>query len=190
MSAAIDAQQFDEAFAAATLLAAALERSQTKIVFAESCTAGLVSAVLAHVPGVSTWHCGSAVTYREATKVGWLGVSAEDLARFTAVSEPVARQMAIGVLRNTPEAQLALSITGHFGPNAPSEFDGVAFVGVARRLATNESSNANDTDDEASDCQVLACHRLKLKASERIARGWEAATDVIRLATELIANWD
>ncbi len=50
-----------------------LKRLDTKIVFAESCTAGLVSATLARVPGVSAYLCGSAVTYRDEVKTAWVG---------------------------------------------------------------------------------------------------------------------
>ncbi len=158
---------------AAQRLADRLAATQTRIVFAESCTAGLASALLAQIPGISAWHCGSAVTYRETTKIAWLNVSAEDIERHTAVSEQVAKQMAAGVLGNTPEAQLALSTTGHLGPNAPPSFDGLAFVGIARRAAG---------DHAASAIQLGTCHRLQLKEQERIARGWEAATAVLQLA--------
>lgn len=162
------------ALEAAQRLADDLAATRTRIVFAESCTAGLVSALLAQAPGISAWHCGSAVTYREATKVAWLEVSQRDLERHTAVSQPVAEQMAAGVLRNTPEAQLAVSITGHLGPNAPAEFDGLAFVGTARKVAG------------AEEIEPGMCHRLQLRETARVARGWEAAIAVLRLAREQI----
>jgi PncC family amidohydrolase len=114
-------------------LAESLARRQLKIVFAESCTGGLVSAALAGIPGISEWLCGSAVTYRSETKVAWLGVDATQIAEHTAVCSEVALQMALGVLGNTPEADLALSITGHLGPDTPEGMDGVVFVGFARR---------------------------------------------------------
>lgn len=114
-------------------LARTLADRQLRVVFAESCTAGLAAATLATVPGISAYLCGSAVTYREQTKQDWLRVSAEDLARFTAVSEPVARQMAVGVLENTVEADVSAAITGHLGPDAPEELDGVVYVAVAQR---------------------------------------------------------
>jgi nicotinamide mononucleotide (NMN) deamidase PncC len=41
--------------------------------------------------------------------------------------------MAVGVLERTPEADLAASVTGHLGPDAPAALDGVIYVGVARR---------------------------------------------------------
>jgi PncC family amidohydrolase len=110
-----------------------LQRHDLRVVFAESCTAGLVSATLAKIPGISNWLCGSAVTYREVTKTQWLQVPEADLQQFTAVSEPVTRRMAVGVLERTPEADWSAAVTGHLGPNAPAELDGVVYIGVAFR---------------------------------------------------------
>ena len=44
--------------------------------------------------------------------------------------------MAIGVLRITPEAMFSAAITGHLGPAAPPELDGVIYVAVAQRLGS------------------------------------------------------
>ena len=104
-----------------------------KIVFAESCTGGLMSAVMATVPGISRVHCGSAVVYRLETKTEWLGVSASLLIDPGPVSEPVARAMVEGVLKCTPEADIAVAITGHLGPDAPDGQDGLIFVGTGVR---------------------------------------------------------
>lgn len=146
-------------------LVARLAERRRRLVLAESCTGGLISAELAKIPGVSEWLCGSAVTYRCDTKSRWLGVSPDDIETHTAVSEPVARQMAEGVLRSTPEASIAGSITGHLGPQAPAEFDGVVFIGIARR------------DGDTIRCQVS---RHQLKSLERQARQIEAAELVMR----------
>ncbi len=134
--------------------------------FAESCTGGLISAQLAKIPGVSDWLCGSAVTYRCDTKIQWLGVSAGAIASHTAVSEPVASQMAEGVLARTPEASLAASITGHFGPDAPEGFDGVVFVGIAAR---------------SGEGATVKVRRHQLNHQERVDRQTEAAELVLRL---------
>ncbi|WP_373651568.1 CinA family protein [Schlesneria sp. DSM 10557] len=106
---------------------------QQRIIFAESCTAGLVSAVLGRVPGVSGVHCGSAVVYRLDTKTKWLGVPPDILVDPGPVSECVARLMVEGVLARTPEATMAASITGHLGPGAPSAQDGLVYIGVGFR---------------------------------------------------------
>ena len=114
-------------------LAQLLSRLEVRLVCAESCTGGLVAATLTQVPGISEWFCGSAVTYRGASKEQWLGVDAKDIARNQAVNPAVAKQMAELALKQTNEADLAGAITGHLGPGAPGPLDGVVYVGVCRR---------------------------------------------------------
>ncbi len=118
---------------AAQRLARYLAVTNRRIVFAESCTAGLASASLASVPGISRWLCGSAVTYREQTKVDWLGVAADDITQWDVVSATVAMAMAKGILHRTAEADFAGAITGHLGPDAPKDLDGIVFIGIAWR---------------------------------------------------------
>lgn len=114
-------------------IAAELQRQKSRVVLAESCTGGLAGAALATVPGISDYFCGSAVTYRECTKIEWLGVSAATLAEFTAESLDTTRELALNVLQRTPEADWSAAITGHLGPNAPTDLDGQIFVSIARR---------------------------------------------------------
>lgn len=159
--------------AAAVELAAALKTANARIVFAESCTAGLVSATLASVPGISNFLCGSAVTYREDTKVQWIDVSADTIRDIGVVSGEVATQMAVGVLKATPEAEFAVAITGHLGPNAPADLDGIVYVGTAAR----------DVEPRAER------HRLTTRVDAnriRIERQYLAATVVLRTAEQLI----
>jgi nicotinamide-nucleotide amidase len=120
-----------------------LEQTGHKVVFAESCTAGLVAASLSRIPGISAWHCGGMVTYRNETKTAYLGISSKVLKRPGPVSAQVARQMAESVLSKTPEATVAASITGHLGPNAPARLDGVVYVAVSRR--SNQAPSAFTT---------------------------------------------
>lgn len=136
---------------AGKLLSESLKRHDCRIVFAESCTAGLASATLAENPGVSQWHCGSAVTYRYDTKARWLNVPHELLDKSRgpgAVSEPVARAMALGVLALTPEADIAAAITGDLGPNNDQEVDGLIWIAVARRDAATSETNGVFTHQE------------------------------------------
>lgn len=112
-----------------------LKKHKQKIVLAESCTGGLVSATLCGVPGVSEYHCGSSVVYRLETKAEWLDVSRDKLIDPGPVSPLIAEQMAAGVLLKTPEATLSLSITGHLGPNSPKNQDGLIYIGVAERVS-------------------------------------------------------
>jgi PncC family amidohydrolase len=117
------------------LLARALGAVQCRIVFAESCTGGLIAASLAEIPGISDRLCGSFVTYRSASKHAWLGVPESILLDPGPVSEITAKLMALGALERTSEADFAASITGHLGPGAPPELDGTAYCGIAKREA-------------------------------------------------------
>lgn len=112
---------------------AVLETHDTKLVLAESCTAGLLAASLGAIPGVSRYLCGSAVVYREQTKIDWLGVDGETLERATAVSPEATDEITHGVLRHTVEADWALGITGHLGPSSPAGLDGRVYVASYRR---------------------------------------------------------
>jgi PncC family amidohydrolase len=114
-------------------LASVLAEKQLRLVLAESCTAGLVAATLGQIPGISDYLCGSAVVYRESTKRDWLEVPARAIEQHTAVSEPVAQAMARGALRITPEADVSAAVTGHLGPKAPAQFDGLVIIAVAAR---------------------------------------------------------
>jgi nicotinamide-nucleotide amidase len=114
-------------------VAALLRRRGLKIVFAESCTGGLVSGALTQTPGISQHHCGAMVTYRSQTKAAWLGVPAQDLEHPGPVSQKVTKRLADEVLRRTAEADLSLAVTGHLGPNAPKRLDGIVYFQLARR---------------------------------------------------------
>lgn len=149
---------------AAQQLSRGLIQAERRIVFAESCTAGLVIASLGAIAGVSECLCGSMVTYRGSSKTDWLGVEPEDVERDDAVNEAVALAMATGVLNATREANLALSITGHLGPNAPQHLDGLAFVGCAVRDG------------------VVTARAFKLMGATRWERQHEAAAIVLETA--------
>ncbi|MFY2824963.1 CinA family protein [Ruegeria sp. MALMAid1280] len=90
------------------------------IATAESCTGGMVAAALTDIPGSSAVVERGFVTYTNTAKQQMLGVRAETLAAYGAVSEQVAGEMAEGALRNS-DAQLAVSVTGIAGPGG-SEF--------------------------------------------------------------------
>ncbi len=107
-----------------------LEKEKT-ITFAESCTAGLAAARLGEVSGASGCFAGSLVSYANAVKSKFLGVSEEVLAGFGAVSEECVRQMAAGAA-GLFGADVAVAISGVAGPTGGSEQKpvGTVFVGV------------------------------------------------------------
>lgn len=117
---------------AAETLAAARARGW-RIATAESCTGGMVSAALTDVAGSSDVFERGFVTYTNTAKTEMLGVREATLAAHGAVSEEVAREMALGALVNS-DADLAVSITGIAGPGG-SEFkpEGRVCFGLATR---------------------------------------------------------
>jgi nicotinamide-nucleotide amidase len=135
---------------AARRVARLLKDQNRKIVFAESCTGGLVSGSLTKIPGISQWHCGGVVVYRNETKQAYLTIPAALLDNPGPVSAEVAELMAVNVLKMTPEADLAAAVTGHLGPNAPVNLDGLVFVAVACR--TGEKA-ANTTTVKRLRCR-------------------------------------
>jgi PncC family amidohydrolase len=114
-------------------IARELANREEKLVFAESCTAGMLASTLGQIPGVSKNLCGSAVTYRADLKRRWLGVKRRTIKRHTTESGQVAAEMALGALRHAPKADWSCAVVGHMGPDAPEDKDGQMFVCIARR---------------------------------------------------------
>ncbi len=114
-------------------LATRLQTRQERIVFAESCTAGLVAGGLASVPGASEFLCGSLVVYRPECKEAWLDIPADLIQQFTTVSPQMSDCMARNAMQKTPSADWAVAITGHLGPDAPAAQDGWIYVATADR---------------------------------------------------------
>ena len=110
-----------------------MENAGKILVLAESCTAGLISATLARVPGMSRRLAGSFVVYQIDSKIAWLGIPLVTIQQHGVVSQEVAASMAIQALHHTPHATIAMSITGHLGPDAPAELDGVAWLAIVSR---------------------------------------------------------
>ncbi len=96
------------------VLQALRERGLT-LAAAESCTGGKIAAQLVDVAGASDVFCGGVVAYSNASKTALLGVPAELIADHGAVSEPVARAMAVAA-RERFGADLAVATTGIAGP--------------------------------------------------------------------------
>lgn len=82
---------------------------------AESSTGGMIASRIINVPGASEYMMGGVVSYSNEVKINILGVRRDDIERFGAVSEPVAKQMAEGV-KNLMKTDLSVSDTGIAGP--------------------------------------------------------------------------
>lgn len=105
------------------------ERGET-LATAESCTGGTIAARFTAMAGASAYFRGGVVAYSNDLKQQVLGVSADDLERFGAVSEPVARQMAEGI-RRLAGSDYAVATTGIAGPAGGSEEKPVGTVWIA-----------------------------------------------------------
>ncbi|MFM8715675.1 MAG: competence/damage-inducible protein A [Spartobacteria bacterium] len=100
---------------------------------AESCTGGLLANRLTNVPGSSKVFHRGFVTYSNESKSDLLGVSQALLSEHGAVSEPVARAMAEGALRNA-NSDFSLALTGVAGPDGgtPEKPVGTIFIAMAQ----------------------------------------------------------
>lgn len=109
-----------------------LKEHHLKVATAESCTGGLIAKRITDVPGASeVFECGI-ISYANGIKHKVLGVSEDDLNKYGAVSEPVAKQMTQGALK-VSGADIAVSVTGIAGPDSDSTGKpvGLVYIGLA-----------------------------------------------------------
>jgi nicotinamide-nucleotide amidase len=103
-----------------------------RLAIAESMTGGLVARLLTRVAGASSVFVEGAVTYSNEAKVRRLGVTEESLRRHGAVSDEVAREMALGMARSAG-VEVAAGITGIAGPTGATAQKpvGLVFIGLS-----------------------------------------------------------
>ena len=111
------------------LLSAARSKGM-RLATAESCTGGLVSALLTTAAGSSDVFERGFVTYSNAAKAEMLEVPAESIRQYGAVSPEVARAMAEGAIRSSG-ADLAVAVTGVAGPGGGTPVKPVGLVEFA-----------------------------------------------------------
>jgi nicotinamide-nucleotide amidase len=131
---------------------------------AESCTGGLIAERLTEVPGSSNYFKEGVVTYSNEAKVRLLGVPADLIGEYGAVSAPVVEAMAEGV-RERAETDFGLAVTGIAGPSGGTEDKPVGLVYIAL---------ADDAHTE---------HRKLLLPGDRQLIRWrasQAALDLLR----------
>lgn len=127
-----------------------LKQAGRSLATAESCTGGLLGAVLTSIPGSSLWFERGFISYSNMSKREMLDVKTETLTRHGAVSEPTARAMAEGVLAHS-HADLAVAITGIAGPagGTPEKPVGmVCFAWAARKQPTQTRTERFSGDRE------------------------------------------
>jgi nicotinamide-nucleotide amidase len=116
-----------------------LKASRQRLVTAESCTGGWAAQVVTSVAGSSEWFERGFVTYSNDAKHELLGVPAEMLKKFGAVSEETAREMALGALARS-KGTIALSVTGVAGPTGGSAAKPVGTVCFAWAVKSSARS--------------------------------------------------
>lgn len=119
----------DAADLAEVVLALSRSRGLT-IGVAESCTGGMLGARLTAIPGSSDVVRGGVIAYDDAVKRSLLGVPEAMLHEHGAVSDPVARAMAVGV-KSAIGVDAALAITGVAGPDGGTEGKPIGTVWIA-----------------------------------------------------------
>lgn len=103
-----------------------------RLATAESCTGGMLAALLTDIEGAGHGFDRGFVTYSKEAKAELLGIDRELLDRNEAVSEPVARAMAEGALERS-SADVALAVTGFAGPAGDGCEEGLVHFALARR---------------------------------------------------------
>jgi len=117
-----------------------LRRTGLTLATAESCTGGLIAALLTEIPGSSDVLTHGFVTYANAAKTGMIGVPTALLAEHGAVSETVARAMAEGAL-DASGASIAVAVTGVAGPGGGSVEKPVGLVHMAVARVGHETTH-------------------------------------------------
>jgi nicotinamide-nucleotide amidase len=112
----------------------ALKKKKLRLATAESCTGGLIAALLTEIPGSSAILDGGFVTYANGAKTKALGVPHAMIRKYGAVSAQVAEAMAKGALKHS-NASVAVSVTGIAGPDGGSKEKpvGLVFIGFASK---------------------------------------------------------
>lgn len=137
--------------------------SGNKITCAESCTGGFLSSIFIEKPGVSAIINGNLITYSNKIKESWLGVGADTLKNFGAVSEQCTREMLEGAL-NIAESDLSVAVSGIAGPTGGSKEKpvGTVYVGARNKEANVLIERLHLKGDRIYIQKQAAYHAIKL----------------------------
>ncbi len=110
-----------------------LAKKKSSLSVAESITGGGLAAAITEVAGSSKVFLGGVIAYADEIKINQLDVDAKTIKKFTAVSEEVAKEMAIGV-RKKFNSDYAIATTGVAGPGkAYGQKAGTVWVAIASK---------------------------------------------------------
>ena len=159
---------FDEGDLSLLLAKLLLEKGKT-LATAESCTGGNIAHCITINAGSSNYFKGSVIAYSNETKINVLGVDEEAIKTNGAVSEEVAKQMAIGALKKM-KTDYAIATTGIAGPTGGSEEKPIGTVWIA--IANNKgkciaskhnffSSRENFINRTTNECFAMLIRLIK-----------------------------
>jgi nicotinamide-nucleotide amidase len=110
-----------------------LTKKKATLSVAESITGGGLASAITEVSGSSKVFVGGVIAYEDSVKISELKVDAKTLKKFTAVSEEVAKEMAIGALKKF-KTDYAIATTGVAGPGkAYGQKAGTVWVAIASK---------------------------------------------------------
>lgn len=140
-----------------------LTQKNMRLVTAESCTGGMIAAVMTDRSGSSSVFERGYVTYSNEAKIEELGVKSETIETHGAVSEQTAAEMAKGALKHS-HADIALSVTGIAGPNGGMKEKpvGLVYIGIALQNKEPYVVKNNFDGDRASIRQATVEKALEL----------------------------
>ncbi len=135
-----------------------------RIATAESCTAGLLAARLADIPGCSDYFAGGVISYSNESKAELLNVDPVLIAEYGAVSEPVVDSMVTGALHHFG-ADTAVAISGIAGPGGGTPEKPVGTVCFAVRAGSVSVTRTlrlpGDRSDIRERATTVAMHLLR-----------------------------
>ncbi|MBN1638510.1 MAG: competence/damage-inducible protein A [Ignavibacteriales bacterium] len=107
-----------------------LKKNKYTISTAESCTGGLLGHRLTNVSGSSSYYLGGVISYSNKNKMDILKVNKNSIKKYGAVSEQVAKEMALGLI-NKFKTDIGISLTGIMGPTGGTKQKPVGLVFIA-----------------------------------------------------------
>lgn len=160
------------------------DRLNLQVATAESCTGGRLASLLTGIEGLSHRFECSFVAYSDGAKNDLLGVSAELVEQYGALSAQVAKAMAEGAMRRS-RAGIAIAITGFAGPAGPGEKPGLVHFAVSD-FEGNLVHTKRDFDDDDRGAvrnqallvalEMLRDHLTRLKRREALREFFPAPT--------------
>jgi nicotinamide-nucleotide amidase len=141
----------------------ALKEQGLTVAVAESCTGGLLGAALTNMPGSSAYFLGGVQCYSNEAKAGIVGVNAETLRQYGAVSKETALELA-SLIREKFQADIGISITGIAGPDGgtPEKPVGTVWVGLASANAPAEAHKYSTGTERAINRERAVMAALQL----------------------------